>query len=1495
MESEKFQFHESGETIDKGWHGKVFETDFGKFLLFRLICQRETFRNFRLTREKKGTGKFDDFLFAFDSDDGKTKYSLIQLKHLSDESKKINFEDLILNSKSYFGLPYYFDYYFKSLNCLSNDKDLNEADFVDLIFYTNVGIEDSLGCISKREIQNKGLFQNSGKLYKLFLNENERKKLFHEQFLSERKRLANELTHYVMQNKVICLGSMSNSDSFSSIQKFSGMLLDHVIDVERNKFKNSFLDPELKNVNKELDNFRNEFFDSLSEYQKSFPHTGKSKSKGLRSFFLAEKKNTEEFIEFLREKTIHISTTSEQKTIKKLSEELVLSVMLQKPFNIELIIHCQKKIRKLIKLIKEEVIDLDTKKLRETFLSENYRNKTEVSNFRQCFIEDIMIFCENLKYKNSKEMEELLKLLNSPLKVQNFESSLKFILENGRNGITEILKDREILFERFPVDLETATELFPSGEVDATKIDENILKFLDLLTFAVNQNNFKNLLSNEMSELIIRNEDQEKLYTGINNFMNTWHNEEVFSFVPFKSRLNYRKWITEEKLLNEIKNLKILFQNREVKISEIFSCDNIITPEVFVYNFTPSAIVKLGKSIDKDSGSFYIHRTLVQRKKVKINSLIRFINSLTEQQSQDIFIFTIHDDFDMKDLDEFHSLSVNLKDLNLFDDKHSIYYTTQKFKSKFFMNFFTNNRKDISKRAVHWITFLGNDFKYESSLPESISNSKNIKEFLSNKSFNSSESVESEIFFIISGDPGSGKSVLLKQFSVHIKNLNVDRFWVILIPLNKYQKYLDKYDSFTNMKNVIDFLAEIENCENDFSRNVLKYFLLNRRLILLFDGFEEIHKSDMQKEILWLLNFLKEEKLIKQIWITSRPHCVHQIEDVLGCVAFEIKDISEDEQIKLVTDEWKIFHGNSQVNLIEKNASNFVKKFKDTISRNETDLLGVPLLTYMFSHAHINEAVKSSPVFPQDVSLVRLFENFILSKFNIFFTEKIITEPILQNDVKSIYQKKYQKFALRNSEIISHEYADIFSEAMGTELSEENTEMLKRIGLIHETNSVCTFIHETFAEYYIADLLLSISEKCMKKSVLQSVISILLNKENMFILYVFDTHVIEKSQGYKILESIMRSDEEFLTSLNKKSLSSLDILGRNCFYYALQHNRFPILFELINKDVDLVFEPFFVNSLKSFAKEYFNFRKKGEEIYLKLLEFILEKENESGYFAREILDQCFNLESEIFNKHWKIAAKLITKFGRKLNYPSSYLYEVLTAPEEFFDVYMMLLYKDKHPDWSVVLNTLIRFQTDRLKKFIVTHTEFILRIPVCRGLLDEKNSLKLLFGNTSNKYVWRKLGSLNQLYDISFFNSLLCDEETSSDFVNSVKMRIENFSLLFKYLFESKDVSFEEFNKTLYFKNERIDRSKFLPIFSDISLESLRSLDNNHFLPPWNVLYRTGLSDETLTIILNLLSKGDEEQVKRIYNICLTSKILKVASLFWEEAKTTELRKYYKI
>ncbi|KAL7633534.1 UNVERIFIED_CONTAM: hypothetical protein RMT77_016067 [Armadillidium vulgare] len=225
---------------------------------------------------------------------------------------------------------------------------------------------------------------------------------------------------------------------------------------------------------------------------------------------------------------------------------------------------------------------------------------------------------------------------------------------------------------------------------------------------------------------------------------------------------------------------------------------------------------------------------------------------------------------------------------------------------------------------------------------------------------------------------------------------------------------------------------------------------------------------------------------------------------------------------------------------------------------------------------------------------------------------------------------------------------------------------------------------------------------------------------------------------------------------------------------------------------------------------------------------------------------------------------------------------------------MKLLYEDENPNWSVVLLALINSHTDRLKNIIDKHREFILRIPVCRSLLDVKDSLKLLSVNfNAMKFEgWNKWDFEGENGFFSFF----LNEKINPDIYNRVKMRIDNFSLLFKFLFESKDVSFEEFDKFLY-SDELDGESKYLPIFSEMPLQSFKSdyICKRSMLYVWVFQIYGSSCNKQLTLALKLLSKGDEEHVKRIYNLCLSCNNLKEASQYWEEAKKTELSKYYEI
>ncbi|KAL7630248.1 UNVERIFIED_CONTAM: hypothetical protein RMT77_019609 [Armadillidium vulgare] len=1276
MEIERFKSHITDENINKGHDGEDFELVLGKFFLHRLINQN--IKNFKLTREKKGCGKFDDLAFVYDSNDGEEKYCLVQLKCKSDEKGyKIGYKDLTTNPSSYFLLPYYFDHFIEFLKFVDNDKDLKGAELHELIICTNVGIEDSIEPISKTSLQNPGLFLNSGNLYKLSINDlQKRKEIFHDQFLSDRKRLSRELVLCVMLKKSVNIQSMIHDQTFSLIKIFYKMLIEDVIKVSSKKFRESFLSEKLEESNQELYGFREDFFDSLIEFYERFKNEDSESLKTL--------------IDFGR-----------------------------------------------------------------------FKNVTD---------------------QNSKV--NTLKLLLKRFKTDKEE-------------IVKFLKSREVIFTGIPNEpLETSGQIYPSNVAD-TYTDKKIVLFLDLLTFAVNQVKNEKIINDEINNLPI--------YKGFSIYMKNWYYKGASSSSDFpKSKVNYRKWITKQNLLEDLNQSIILFQNENVHFCDIYAASDTITPEVLMHAFSENISLSIGKPIEKEHTKFYIDRTLTQSNKVNNNIFIEINNCF--------IIVTLEKKLDVSHLQTQYFSDIEMKDLKYFDSKHPFYFTYKKFSSDYIFEFHNKNRDIIKDKELHWLSFIGNDLKYESSYPLS---SNFLKQYCkADKHFNELELMENQKYIIATGDPGIGKTALLERASNILKNTNKSTIsWIIKISLNECQKIFKNFSSLNTIEIVATFFAECENCKDEFSKNLIKHFLLyESRLIALFDGFDEVHEPRDRKKIIELLTFLKSETVVKQIWISTRPHYAYELEKALGVVAFEIEDITEEEQIKLVTEHWKILHNTSILfTLFEENSRNLIRSFNRGINNQDRKFLGIPLHTFMIAVAFEEEAKNEAPSYPEKIGLVRLYEYFFKRKYDIFFAEKVETPEIFKHNVINVYEIQYQKFALENGGVISSEDAELLASTVSCKYDFEN---LKRIGLIHESGNELQFIHRTFAEYLIADLL-SFNLETYTKDISEIVKNILLEKGNAFILYIFDTKLTENSEKYKIYNSIMLREIDSLYELSDDYLGMSDYLGRGCFYYALQYRQFPILSYLISRDAQIHFERFFIACIFSFRTKFYHkallHKNSSDEKILKdiqslnksyteLFEYILGLDENT---VPKVLVATFVLTYEANLKHWDIILKLIHKFNENI-----YVYEILElclyrakilkAPIE---VPLLFIFKSadsvvlkegeesrfdhlKQNAYCNILNGLLNCEKNHLNSIILNYGYVVAKLSNCFDLLVE---------------IFYKLHGLDRLYPFMSHITLV------SEYINYIKIKSENFTLLSKFLFENGA-------SLPYFDNEMcFSRNKELP------------------------------------------------------------------------------------
>lgn len=257
---ESRDWHVTTESVDFGKHGKDYELDIAKYLFKRLLDANLT--NFKFTREKRGLGKFDDLAYAYEDEGKRKRFCLIQLKHIVDTTKKIDYNALANNKGSYFLLQKYFSHFQEAFRALGHDKDFGGYELEALIICTNMGMSRNLGEISLEVLPKAGLFQHSGRYYKLKMTDPIKRTIFAESYRTEREKLADELVLCIMLNKFIDINSLKKDEHISMLKKYHVALANYVLDISNKKLKTEFLEPSEVDDYK-VAKFRQCFLDSF--------------------------------------------------------------------------------------------------------------------------------------------------------------------------------------------------------------------------------------------------------------------------------------------------------------------------------------------------------------------------------------------------------------------------------------------------------------------------------------------------------------------------------------------------------------------------------------------------------------------------------------------------------------------------------------------------------------------------------------------------------------------------------------------------------------------------------------------------------------------------------------------------------------------------------------------------------------------------------------------------------------------------------------------------------------------------------------------------------------------------------------------------------------------------------------------------------------------------------------------------------------------------------
>lgn len=319
---------------------------------------------------------------------------------------------------------------------------------------------------------------------------------------------------------------------------------------------------------------------------------------------------------------------------------------------------------------------------------------------------------------------------------------------------------------------------------------------------------------------------------------------------------------------------------------------------------------------------------------------------------------------------------------------------------------------------------------------------------------------------VILGKPGAGKTTFLKQLAVDWYN---EQFQPGLIAL--FIELREVRDLQWNFLRVITQELGLKDLEQ------AKVLLLQGKLLLLMDGFDEIATSQLRGQVQIQIQEIVKQYFNNRFILTCRTQIIQKIPDTFTLV--EVADFNT-EQVEKFVRSWFIVKGNSDI------AAQW-KTFDNATSKNPAlrELTVTPVLLSLMCLVLEDEGGIPSKV-------VELYERGIKLLLETWNQSK-------QNDRWKVGSKKYQKLKTDEKEVLlskiaarkfehpnnfvlfkQEELVNDITEFLSLTNSEEAVAVLQTIEaqhglLIERADELWSFSHLTFQEYFTIKWLTQLS------------------------------------------------------------------------------------------------------------------------------------------------------------------------------------------------------------------------------------------------------------------------------------------------------------------------------------------------------------------------------------------------------------------------------------
>jgi ankyrin repeat protein len=338
------------------------------------------------------------------------------------------------------------------------------------------------------------------------------------------------------------------------------------------------------------------------------------------------------------------------------------------------------------------------------------------------------------------------------------------------------------------------------------------------------------------------------------------------------------------------------------------------------------------------------------------------------------------------------------------------------------------------------------------------------------------ESIDEEDIFhknnekvlIISAEPGMGKSLILDHFT---QNSSAENFFIKII-LNTCTKTL----SATNFKerlqnreeNLIEFvLKSLLAKKDEHEITLLKHLAKEEKLILMFDGLDEV--SDYKGQVIQLIDALNRDCKLKKILITTRNQLREELGDHFNTFSFNLNNFDSEDQKNFLVKYWRSLNLKRQerptsANNLMQSAEDLIKRIKSISSQNLNQLIGIPLQTKLMADIYF-ERVKNQDDFSKLIleNIAQLYIEFIENKIRIQFNKSGI-EIERNQDLFEEQKEKFYENHIKLSNLILFK-----NKNKKEDLAEKEEKKIIKYGIIVAfTNGIPTFLHQSFAEFFLA-------------------------------------------------------------------------------------------------------------------------------------------------------------------------------------------------------------------------------------------------------------------------------------------------------------------------------------------------------------------------------------------------------------------------------------------